>query len=134
MQTREKSSSLLNRAWIPLTASFVLDLYSKWPDLGDGLNRQSDIPPLEAENRARRCLDFLYYSLREPVYSGLTKGVLTSIEGKMDKLKVLSPIVGTMNSKNIESSFIFLFRNDQGLPAPVGNGLLLHFSFLTMFI
>lgn len=82
------------RTWAPLLISLALDLYSKWPDLGDGLRLRPNISVLEAEERARRLLDLLYYPLRSPVYGTITSSIIDALETKLAAWPALAPLVG----------------------------------------
>lgn len=86
-----KSRSKLN--WVPLLVSLSLDLYSKWPELN---NNTISTSPLESEERSRRLIDLLYYPLREPLYTAATSGLLDSVEERLSRVSILSPVVETL--------------------------------------
>ena len=95
----ENKKSILN--WAPLIISLTMDIYSKWPELNQSPlnenNQTSIISPLEAEERSRRLLDFLYYPFRNgPLYESLTAEALDEIEAKIGSWNFLMPVVETV--------------------------------------
>lgn len=96
----ENKKTILN--WAPLIISLTMDIYSKWPELNQSPlninnNQNSNISPIEAEERSRRLLDFLYYPFRNgPLYESITAEALDGIETKIGSWKFLMPVVETV--------------------------------------
>ena len=80
--------------WIPLLVSSTLDLYSKWPELTGQTNEKHSI--IESEERSRRLLDFIWYPLRTPLYQSITSEVLDNVEGRLESIRLLAPVVETI--------------------------------------
>lgn len=78
-----------------MALSLALDLYSKWPELRISNDQRST---LEAEERSRRLLDFLYYPLRGPLMDILTDPLIESIESRFQGSRLAQPLIGTIFS------------------------------------
>lgn len=99
-----KSSQSRIKTWSPLVLSFALDLYSKWPELGLSNDQRST---LEAEERSRRLLDFLYYPLRGPLMENITDPLIESIESRFQGSRLAQPLIG-----NTRIPFILILSVD----------------------
>lgn len=89
-----KSDIKSRKNWIPLLLSLSLDLYSNWPELANQSNEKYS--SIEAEERSRRLLDFIWYPLRAPLYQSVTSEILDNFEGKLGSIGLLGPVVETI--------------------------------------